>query len=440
MRKIQLEIRLLRRLMAGLWFFALPAWAQLNYQPYPVGERSGGMGGAYTALANDEAGAFYNPAGTAFAEGDSLSLSTSFYGLITGTYAGALGAGHDFSYTNLNLFPTTASTLWHLGESSPGKPARWVLTFGIFSPGNYQLDQRADVNGGGTTLFLGITEKTLLPGISLAYRASERFSVGAAVFGQYHTLTERADLTDSRPSQQAGFNNFIQVTSSREQSNLGVLGSLGARVALTESLFLGLCVRSPSFELAGSGKSFTRAAFGNADTGSTNLLTSTDAVSTLRLIPARISVGLAEVKARQHALSMDVSVYAPIAYQSMSSLLKPEVNQFADHGLVVDLSVGGEYYVSPTLALRGGLYTDFAPAAEPSPLNANSSEEQVQFVGATFSGSVVSERTSSTLGLVAGLGLVHVLGLDLTQGRYDAVVSSGTEWRLFIVWSSSFTY
>ena len=55
-----------------------------------------------------------------------------------------------------------------------------MLTFGVFSPGNYQLDQRADVNGGVTTLFLGITEKTLHPGVSLAYRATERFSIGAA--------------------------------------------------------------------------------------------------------------------------------------------------------------------------------------------------------------------------------------------------------------------
>ena len=34
-----------------------------HYNHYAVGERAGGMGGAFTALADEATGAYYNPAG-----------------------------------------------------------------------------------------------------------------------------------------------------------------------------------------------------------------------------------------------------------------------------------------------------------------------------------------------------------------------------------------
>src|SRR5438093_1350102 len=78
-----------------------------NFRPYIVGSRAAGMGGAFTALADDGGGPYYNPGGMAFARRSSLSLSASVYGLVSGSFADALGDGHEFSYQNLNTFPVS---------------------------------------------------------------------------------------------------------------------------------------------------------------------------------------------------------------------------------------------------------------------------------------------------------------------------------------------
>src|SRR5690349_9357619 len=76
-----------------------------NFRPYIVGARAAGMGGAYTALADDGSGPYYNPGGIAFARHSSLSLSASVYGLVRGSFADALGDGHDFNYQDVNTLP-----------------------------------------------------------------------------------------------------------------------------------------------------------------------------------------------------------------------------------------------------------------------------------------------------------------------------------------------
>src|SRR5215475_15687393 len=58
-----------------------------NYRPYLVGGRAAGMGGAFTALADDGSGAYYNPGGLAFVHASSLSFSLNAYGVVGGRVA-----------------------------------------------------------------------------------------------------------------------------------------------------------------------------------------------------------------------------------------------------------------------------------------------------------------------------------------------------------------
>ena len=51
-----------------------------RYREYVVGERAGGMGGAAIAVASDVDAIYYNPAGLAHSQGDSISLSANLYG------------------------------------------------------------------------------------------------------------------------------------------------------------------------------------------------------------------------------------------------------------------------------------------------------------------------------------------------------------------------
>src|SRR4051812_11082184 len=88
---------------------------EANFRPYIVGSRAAGMGGAFTGLADDGSGPFYNPGGLAFVRRSQLSLSGSVYGVVTGTNSDALGDGHDFSFSDLNIFPVATSVIWKFG-------------------------------------------------------------------------------------------------------------------------------------------------------------------------------------------------------------------------------------------------------------------------------------------------------------------------------------
>src|SRR5215468_11845785 len=87
-----------------------------NFRPYLVGGRAAGMGGAFTALADDGSGGYYNPGGLAFIRASSLSFSLNAYGLVGGKVKDALGDGHDFSYRDMNVFPVASSGIKKLGE------------------------------------------------------------------------------------------------------------------------------------------------------------------------------------------------------------------------------------------------------------------------------------------------------------------------------------
>src|SRR2546423_13210632 len=87
-----------------------------NFRPYIVGGRAAGMGGAFTALADDGSGPYYNPGGIAFAKRTSLSLTASVYGVVKGSIDDALGDGHSFNFLDLNTFPVSTAAVFKWGE------------------------------------------------------------------------------------------------------------------------------------------------------------------------------------------------------------------------------------------------------------------------------------------------------------------------------------
>jgi len=90
-----------------------------NFQPYIVGGRAAGMGGAFTALSDDGSGGYHNPGGLAFTRTSSLSFSVNAYGVVGGTVKDALGDGNDFVYRDLNVIPVATSGIKKLGDVDP---------------------------------------------------------------------------------------------------------------------------------------------------------------------------------------------------------------------------------------------------------------------------------------------------------------------------------
>ena len=72
----------MKRILWGVLIAAVMARTaraqESNFRPYIVGSRAAGMGGAFTALADDGSGPYYNPGGIAFAQ--CISLETPLHG------------------------------------------------------------------------------------------------------------------------------------------------------------------------------------------------------------------------------------------------------------------------------------------------------------------------------------------------------------------------
>ncbi len=424
------------RLLFVLCALGAPAALAQSYQPYPIGERATGLAGAYTALAEDEAGAFYNPAGLAFTRGNSLSVSTSFYGLVFGSIQNGLGNGNDFNYSTLNLVPINASSLWHFGKAEEGKSAPWVFAFSVFTPSSVSVETRNDLLGGAINFFLDTRQKNVHLGPTLAYRLSDRLSLGLSVFGVVHTESDRADYTALVPSMEAGKKSFAHLTVSREQFDVGLLGSLGVRFQATERWSFGVCVRSPTVQVHGSGTQYTRLLVAQAEQALTEGTSVTEQMETAALLPLRVSLGAAYTRPRDLTLSLDAVLYAPIEFRGYHSRTNPAADT-VHYGLVVNAALGVEKYVTPSFPLRVGVFTDLAGA--PPPEVDGPSDDQTHRFGATVTVGIETERTSTTLGVVGTVALMQTLGLDVTNS-FDAFKATGQQYSVFFVLSSSYSY
>lgn len=414
------------------------AAAQANYQSYPVGGTASGMGGAYTALADDSSGAYYNPAGPAFAVGDSLSLSTNLYGMVGGSSLGAFGRGVDFDYRSVNIVPSAASSLSHLGASTRERPSRWVFTFNVFAPQTLQVSQRSILNRGETTLFTTYDEKALLVGPTLSLRLSDRLAVGLSLYGSYHALATRTDLTDVFGAVMSTASDFIQLTLNNDASNLGLVAAAGARWEPTPGLLLGLSVRSPTVHVYGSGSAFQRVAVAATSAGrAPAVMTTVDEVDTAHVLPARVALGVAWRRRGRYAVAFDLTAYLPVGYQAVRSARTPSLDVAVDRRAVVNGALGFEYFLTPATPLHAGVFTDLSAAPSPT---AAGGEDRVDLVGASLGVGRFSEHTATQVAVVGSLGGAEAVGVDLSSGTYETFVARGTQWRLYAVLSGSYNF
>ena len=100
----------------------------INRQPYLLGERASGMGGAFIALSGDAAATWYNPAGLAGIRKAGVSLSASAYQLALESYTGILDIQTDDGRLDADLnsqaistFPSSLIYVVPLNEAHEGK-------------------------------------------------------------------------------------------------------------------------------------------------------------------------------------------------------------------------------------------------------------------------------------------------------------------------------
>jgi long-chain fatty acid transport protein len=400
-----------------------PASAQANHHPYPIGERATGLAGAFTALSDDAAGAWYNPAGLAFARQDSVSVSATLYGLVGASYPDSLGAGLHYDYATINVIPSSIASLIRVGAQRRDGTRPFSLAFNVFNPNTYQIDRRLQARERNTTLLVSTSDRLIAAGPSLGWRVSERLAIGASVLATLHTFADRVDLTDVRPAE------FVQFTSYVESLSVGIAASIGVRYNLRSNVSLGLSARTPSLPVWGSGERFertVRAPDGGRTTADSVLLT----VGANRLWPALFRAGAAWSLADRFTLTADASLSLPLRFVALRAADGSPVSAVRLKA-VVNGALGAEWRARPAIALRAGVFTDLSSA--PTPLVDDSRIDQVDQLGATLTGTWFVREASTTLGAIATYGRARVTGVDVTGGTYAPFVVDGEQWRIFLV-------
>jgi hypothetical protein len=134
-----------------------------------------------------------------------------------------------------------------------------------------------------------------------------------------------------------------------------------------------------------------------------------------------------------------VVLHAPISY---ATIVSEDVNlaEGVDYGTVVNGALGLEYYLTPSVPVRVGFFTDFSAAPIPTATGEVGTEDHVDLYGATLSLSLVTEHTSTSLGVVGSYGSVKLVGIDLTGPQQRLFETTGEQYRIYFTLSSSYAY
>ena len=345
-----------------------------HYNNVLVGERAIGLGGAYTAVADDASGVYYNPAGIAFAQSNDISGSGNAYYKKSLSYEDVLGS-QDYVEEASGTFSPFLGILNKLDRFLPGL----VGAFAMYTSDTELLNQndRWPVVGVATST----TQATALYGfhrtvqlrtstshmaLAAGYRMSGRLSVG---FGLRSTMVDEL----SQDFQQSALwtvdiaSEKIVKTETKYNNNrsslkaTGVEPSFGAQMALGQAFTVGISMRKGAFlsqEYTQAADTLTvtkedatgvTAATVPSATTETPSVADTKVSNPLGSLPGEVRVGAAWFASPRLLVAGDLSYYDPATNGKISYFKRQAVLNYA---------IGTEYYVTPSIAVRAGGFTN----------------------------------------------------------------------------------
>lgn len=403
-----------------LIFFVAPSVLadDFHYINMLVGNRATGLGGAYTALSDDPAGCYYNPAGISFSPHLSLSASVNAFNTSTKTYKDALrdvdGDSLDWEQKSSGLVPNYFGMVRKFG------PGKLGLSYGVSDSTQRRQKQtfKNIVSGDDDnpikeyTYNINDYDRTYLLGSSYAYRVSDSFTIGATLYFYYRDLEIiRTQLLQFEQGEHR-LSNYYETKTAK-----GYKPILGAIWEPLDKLSIGLTaskiyVTSSDHDKHWIFRSTTDPYF--SDTNKIHF--ERFPVTEKDKFPLATSLGLAYFASSRLLVSTDITYYEKVA----------------DKEAIYNYSLGTEYYFTDSLAVRVGLFTDNSNTPSLSPVKEDQ-DEHIDIYGASLSFTTFQRSSSITVGLSYGLGIgeAQVAGGSAIQ---DAEISNLTG---FICASSS---
>jgi long-chain fatty acid transport protein len=401
---------LIRALLMVSLLLPSMGWADdYHYVNMLIGNRASGLGGAYTALSDDPAGCFYNPAGIAFVPHSSLSASVNAFAKSTKTYKNALtntdGRRLDWRKTSSSLLPNFFGLVRDIGGGKLG------LSYAVTDSLDRRQKQTFDsirshdpANPIDTyAINLNDRDETYLFGPSFAYRLGDTLSLGATLYAYYRDKEIINNQLLIFSDGQHYWSNYYET-----QQDWGVRPMLGLMWEPWEKVSLGASVSR--IYVTSSDKTTQTTMRDTVSAGTTEIggeeidFSDTDAIffssgssHDTDDFPYRTALGLVYFVSPRLLFSAD-GVYH---------------NAIDDKEAVWNFALGTEFYPWESVALRCGFFSDHANTAELSADRVNQMEH-LDIYGASLSASFFHSQSSVTLGTVYSRG----------EGKAQAVANS----------------
>ena len=437
-----------------------PAFGQGNYQPYVLGLRTAGMGGAATAFGQDSAMSWVNPAGIARAGRDTLSLSASAYMIQQMSVNEFWSLSQDFQLqegvtaeagrgevrsNKVSVFPSSVAYIFQLDDA-----ANHMLAVSAMVPYRASFDKRSNINLQlGTVRWINEYQeiKTLTYyeiGPTYAARFG-KFTVGLSAFFRYVPMELDQYTENMLFSTMLGEAVFSPQIGHARGNAYEMDFVAGAQAGpFWGGFYAGLTVHSPSVHLGGSLRfeNFGYFAGRDVDTGEGDFSVSFSTLGKNSIeirTPLWFSLGLGYEKPGSFAISADVSYHIPYSYTSQSGTQEYTVisskpvegseNQHVEtrvekfdtqdkHQGVINANLGVEVYLSPRLVLRAGGFTDFSSTDIPSKSERTKYDTgfyEVDRYGATLGIAYAGDSSRFQLAFMYLGGLGNIVGWQLTS-------------------------
>ncbi|RJQ72251.1 MAG: hypothetical protein C4519_18905 [Desulfobacteraceae bacterium] len=362
---------------------------QYHYINTLVGSRSAGLAGAFTALSDDTAGCYYNPAGIAMVSATSISASVNAYHKSTKIYENVLresnGRYQDWEQESSVLLPNFFGIVKKLGAGMLG--LSYAVPDSTLRRQNQSFSniQSSIVGNPIERFIINIDDKdqTYLFGPSYGLRISDNLSIGATLYAYYRDKRIIRNQTLFFEQGEHLWSNYYDT-----QEDWGYQPIVGLIWEPLEKIALGLALSRTFIVSSDREQQLLRRDTTSPEFSDTNALSlSISAQSEETDYPVTARLGAAYFVSPRLLFSADVIYTAAIDEKSA----------------VWNAALGVEYYFRDNLALRAGLYSDMANTDELT-RGAVNQVEHVDIYGASLSLSMFHGPSSITLGASYGYG------------------------------------
>ena len=368
---------------------------QGNYQNYPLGARAAGLGGAFTAVADDSTSAWYNPGGLAFLNSTSVSLSATAYNYFETDRKDQFGKGKNLVSSSFSAIPAVVTTTYPIFNGT--------LTFVILEPKFLNFDETetdiSDGAGGFYSFFKRYSHHQLWAGFAYGIKLTPKIGFGFSILGVEVGLAQ--EEIKEAPDSASPPNTIDFEHSGMSMTTYFLTISTGILYLYDRNWKFGAHIRTGGISLGSASGGEGYKVINDTANPLNNYYAVEKGLETEYNIPWRFFVGASYSEPDEYLFSLE------IAFQSGCSYFKYLKSANLPYGIeynpVFNINFGANYHFAEGFEVRGGIYTDIAP--EPSPTaSRNWSKVNIFGISAGIAWKEGDTTTSITLIFAGGSG------------------------------------